>query len=84
MKKLLLTTLVVLSVVITYAQKQKTKAPATASTSPAPPVKTPPTAPPKPTPRKIKPALPPSLGIEKEIRPIDYLHPRPDTSHTHQ
>lgn len=67
MKKLIATTLVLLSVGICYAQKQKAKAPATASTTPAPPVKTPPTAPPKPTPRKRKPYDPGSLGIEKEI-----------------
>ncbi|MGF2413643.1 hypothetical protein [Ferruginibacter sp.] len=80
MKKLLLTTLVVLSVGISYAQKQKVKAPATASTTPAPPVKTPPTAPPKPTARKIKPPLPPSMGIEKEF---DTRHPiRQDTTRT--
>jgi hypothetical protein len=66
MKKLLLTSLVVLSVAIGYAQKQKVKAPATTSTTPAPPVKTPPTAPPKPTPRKIKPRDPGSLGVEKD------------------
>lgn len=67
MKKLLLTILVALSVGISYAQTQKVKAPATASTTPAPPVKTPPTAPPKPTARKRKPFDPGSMGIEKEI-----------------
>ena len=83
MKKLLLTTLVALCAGISYAQTQKAKAPATASTTPAPPVKTPPTAPPKPTARKIKPR-PVRIEIEKEIQPIDHLHPKPDTSHTHQ
>ena len=80
MKKLLLTTLIVLSVVISYAQKIKDPAPKT--NTPAPPVKTPPTAPPKPTARKIKLRPPGSMGIEKEhgigggnldIRPKDTL-----------
>ena len=82
MKKIIFTTLVLLSVGMCQAQKQKAKAPSTATTSPIPPVKTPPTAPPKPTPRKIKLPPPGSLGIEKDfgigggnlvIRPKDTL-----------
>lgn len=81
MKKLIVTTLVLLSVGMCYAQKQKAKAPATASTKPAPPVKTPPTAPPNPTPRKIKLAPPGSLGIEKDLTDLLPIRPK-DTVRT--
>ncbi len=81
MKKLLLTILVALSAGISYAQTQKVKAPATASTTPAPPVKTPPTAPPKPTARKIKQRPPESLGIEKDLTDLLPIRPK-DTVRT--
>jgi hypothetical protein len=82
MQKLIVTTLVLLSVGMCQAQAKKVKDPAPKTNTPAPPVQTPPQAPrPIPVPDNLKgkkPVVdsprkkrwhdPGSMGIEKEIR----------------